>query len=177
MGTDAKTPKSLTWFEPSWSFRPRLERDLDRVFDFRVWARILLVALLLVILLAFFVVRAVPNLQFDWTYAFIVAFGAIVLYLASITTFLWFVPPRVGISAKGVYRQEGSHAVWRRHSDIRRIVLDRTVLERPRLCVEAAGKKDLECGIASKIDLDLLAPFLVEMFPNSVIEERNHGAS
>ena len=172
MSTNAKKPKSLNWFEPSWSFRPRLRRDLACVLDLWTWVRIFVVALLLVILLASFVTRTVPNLQFDWTYACIVAIGGIVLSIASFIAFFWFIPPRVGINAKGVCRQQGNHAIWRRHSDIRRIILDRTHLERPRLYVEAAGKKEFDCGIASKIGLDALAAFLREIFPDGVVEER-----
>jgi hypothetical protein len=172
MSTDTRKPKSLKWFEPSWSFRPRLKQELATVLDFWTWLRIFVVALLLVIPLASFVTRTVPNLQFDWTYAFIVAFGGIVLYLAALIAFFWFIPPRVEINAKGVCRQQGNHAIWRRHSDIQRIILDRTLLEKPRLRVGAAGKKEFDCGIASKIGLDLLAAFLRETFPDRVIEER-----
>ena len=172
MSTNAKKPKSLNWFEPAWSFRPRLQQELARVLDLRMWVRIFVVSLLLVILLASFVARAVPNLQFDWTRAFSMAFGGILLYLAALLAMFWFVPPRVAINAKGICHQQGQHATWRQHAEIRRIILDRTVQERPRLCVEAAGKKELDCGIASKISLDSLAGFLRETFPDRVIEER-----
>jgi hypothetical protein len=172
MSTDAKKPESLKWFEPSWSFRPRLKQEMARVLNLWMWVRIFVVALLLVILLASLVTRTVPNLEFDWTYAFIVAFGGIVLYLAAFIAFLWFIPPSVEINAKGVCRQQGNHAIWRRHADIRHIILDRTLLERPRLCVEAAGKKVFDCGIASEIGLDSLVAFLREIFPDRVIEER-----
>jgi hypothetical protein len=101
-----------------------------------------------------------------------VAFGGTVLTVAAFVAYSWFVPPRVGINANGVYRLEGNHVIWRRHLDIRRIILDRTILERPRLCVEAAGKKEFDSGIASKIGLDTLDVFLRETFPDRVIEER-----
>ena len=172
MNTDTKKPKSLQWFEPSWSFRPRLKQEWTRVMDLWMWVRVFVVALLLVVLLASFVTRAVPDLQFDWTYAFIVAFGGIVLSIAAYFAFLWFVPPSVSINTKGVCLQQGDHAGWLRHSDIRCIILDRTLLEKPRLCVQAAGKREFDCGIASKIGLDSLAAFLREVFPDRVIEER-----
>lgn len=172
MNTDTKKPKSLNWFEPPWSYRPRLKQELTCVFNLWTWVRIFVVALLLVVLLESFVTRAIPDLQFDWTYAFIVAFGGIVLSIAAFIALCWFVPPRVGINAKGVCLQQGNHASWLRHSDIRCIILDRTLLEKPRLCVQAAGKKEFNCGIASKIGLDSLAAFLREIFPDRVIEER-----
>jgi hypothetical protein len=171
MSTDAKKPKSLRWFEPSWSFRPRLKQDLACVLVLWTWVRVFVVALLLVILLASFVTRTVPNLQFDWTYAFIVAFGGIVLSIAAFIAFFWFVPPKVGINAKGVCRQQGNHAIWCRHSDIRCIILNRTLLERPRLCVEAAEKKEFDCDIASKIGLDSLAAFHETAFGKKLHKE------
>jgi hypothetical protein len=171
MNTHAKKPKSINWFEPSWSFRPRLKRDLACGLNLRRVVRIFAVALLVVIPLAFFVTRAVPNLQFNWAHALIRAVAGVGLSLAAFFAILWFIPPRIGINAKGIYRQQGNHAVWRQCPDIRRIILDRTVLERPRLRVDAAGKKEFDCGIASKINLDSLAASLRETFPNGIIEE------
>ncbi len=172
MSADAKKPRSLTWSEPTWSFRPRLKRDFTGVLNLWMWVRIFVVSLLLVVLLAYFVTCAVPDLQFDWINAFMMAFGGIVLYLAAFTSLLWFVPPSVRINAKGVSRQFGNQIVWRKRSDIRRIILDQTLSEKPRLRVEADGKKEFDCGIAPKISLNSLVAFLGETFPDRVIEEK-----
>ena len=172
MSTDAKKRKSLTWFEPSWSFRPRLKRELAGVLKLWMWVRIFMVSLFLVMLLAFFVTRKFPDLEFNWIRAFMVAFGGFVLFLMAVTVLMWFVPPTVRINAKGVCRQFGEETEWRQRSDIRRIILDRTIPEQPRLFVEADRKKEFDCGIASKTNLDSLAAFLRETFPNLVIEEK-----
>ena len=176
MNTDTKKPKSLQWFEPPWSYRPRLKQELACVFNLWTWVRIFVVALLLVALLALVRYARGPQIfnsigqrppPTSWLSE------GIVLSIAAFIALCWFVPPRVGINAKGVCLQQGNHASWLRHSDIRCIILDRTLLEEdPRLCVQAAGKKEFNCGIAWKIGLDSLAAFLREIFPDRVIEER-----
>ena len=172
MSKDVKKPKSICWFEPSWSFRPRLKLDFVSVLNLWMWARIFVMALILAIILARFVSRRFPDLQFNWTYAFIQAFGGIILYLAAFITFCWVVPPRVQINAKGVCRQQGQHVAWRLRADVQRIILDRTVAERPLLSIESAGKRKFQCGIAPNIKLDSLAVYLRETFLDGTVEER-----
>lgn len=134
MTTTAKKSKSLSWSEPAWSFRPRLKRELTRVLNFWMWVRILLVSLVLIVLLAYFVTHRFPDLEFNWTNAFLISIGLAIIQFPILFAFFWFVPPKIIINAKGVCRQT-NHTIWRRRRDIQRIILDRTLPVNPRLCV------------------------------------------
>ncbi|MGA2556451.1 MAG: hypothetical protein ABSG04_09270 [Verrucomicrobiota bacterium] len=52
------------------------------------------------------------------------------------------------------------------------MTIDTTDLARPRLIIEATGKKPLQCGIAAKLSSASLAAFLRATFPELAVEEK-----
>ena len=167
MGKDTKKSNSLSWFEPAWGFRPRGKKAFAEVLNLGAWVRIFVAALLLAALLAYFTLRAIPDLEFNWIMGFCAAFGGAVLMVGVSMAQAWFIPPKISINSKGVCRTQ-SAVVWRLRADIARICLDQSILEKPRLRVEATGKRALEFGIAPGIDLELLRGFLRETFPEKL---------
>jgi len=172
MSAEMKKPKSLWWFEPRWSFRPRVKALFFEIFQLWMWVRIFVLALLFTILAAHVVNRKFPDLDFNWVGFFIYSFGGLVFSVAVFFVYFWFIPPIIRINQYGVHRQEGRHVFWRRRADIQRIVVDRSALDRPQLHVEALNKKPFDCGIGAKLSADRLMAYLRETFPERFVEER-----
>jgi len=172
MRTPVKRPGSLWWFEPRWSFRPRLKALFFEIFRLWMWVRIFVVAFLFTILAAYIVKRKFPDLEFNWVASFIYSFCGLVIVTAVFFVYFWFVPPIIRINQYGVHRQEGNHGSWRPRADIQRMVVDRTVAARPQLHIEAVNRKPFDCGIGAKLSADALMAFLRETFPERLVEER-----
>jgi hypothetical protein len=169
---EAKQPKSLWWFEPRWSYRPRLKKEVIAIMQIKMWLRIVAIVTLLTALLAYWLKRALPDVEFDWAAQLALSIGVMVLGLVCMLGFVWFIPPILGVSAKGISRLQGQHASWRWRADIRCLTIDTTDPARPRLNIEAAGRKLFQCGIATKVSAAALAAFLRATFPELVVEEK-----
>ncbi len=169
---EAKQPKSLWWFEPRWSYWPRLIKEVSTILQLKTWLRIVAIVILLTVLLASAVKRALPDFQFDWAGRLAMSIGGLVLGLAGCLGAYWLIPPIIRVHAKGISRQQGQGASWRLRADIRRLTIDTTDPGRPRLSIEATGKKPFECGIATKVSVAALAAFLRATFPELAVEEK-----
>jgi hypothetical protein len=163
--------ESFQWFEPQWSYRPKVKVELFRILNFKMWLRIVAIVIPLTILLAYGTKRAFPNLEFDWVAALGGSIGIAIAMLALMTAILWFVPPIVSINCKGVFYQQGQSTRQRLRSDIRSITIDFTDPVRPFLHVETS-KRPLECGIAPQISLQNLVQFLRGSFPELLVTEK-----
>ncbi len=163
-------PKSLWWFEPRWSYTPRLKKEIWEMFQIKMWLRILAIVILLTVLIAYFVNRAIPDFEFEWAARLAFIIGAMALSLVCYLGLFWVIPPIIGVNGRGVSRQGQGHISWRLRADIRRITIDSTDPARPLLHIEASGKKTIECGIAMKVSVANLAAFLRATFPELVLE-------
>jgi hypothetical protein len=137
-----------------------------------MWLRLFAVLILFTVVAAYLLKRAVPDLEFDWAGQLARSIGVMVLGVVCFYGLSWLIPPFIVINANGVARQEGGHVVWRRRADIRRIIIDATDPARPRLNIEATGKKPFERGIAGKVSAAALADFLRATFPELAVEEK-----
>ena len=164
-------PKSVHWFEPKWSYRPRLKAELSQILNLKMWLRIMSVIVLLTVALAYAVNRAVPDLEFNWFAALATGIGALAIGMTGMATVLWFVPPQITINHKAISRQQGqsSHSIL--PGNIRCITIDTTNPARPLLHVETADRP-LECGVAVKVSPLILAQFLRELFPELLVVEK-----
>jgi hypothetical protein len=172
MVAESKLPKSLSWAEPRWSFLPRQKKEMSELAQFKLWLRVLGVVIFLTALLAYAFKRKMPDLEFDWARNLAASIGLFILAAGCFAGLIWFVPPIIRITSKGVSRQVGQHVYWLLRQDIRHITIDVTDPSRPLLKMEAAGKKSLECGIAAKVSATDLAKFLREKYPELALEER-----
>jgi hypothetical protein len=165
------TANSLAWFELAWSFRPRIKSELSLLLNLRLWLRVLAVAMAIIAVLACSLLRAIPDLEFNWVRAFLLSVGGLALGLCLLFALLWLVPPQIRINRKGILRQQGQSVHWRLRADIRRIIVDLANSKRPVLRVENS-RKPFEAGIPAKVAPDELLRFLQRMFPELVVEER-----
>ena len=97
VNAQAKKPKSLWWFEPGWSFRPRLKREFSEAIQVTMLPRIVAVVVLLTVPPAYYLKRAMPDLEFDWAGKLVLRIGAMVLALACFYGLSWLIPPIIGI--------------------------------------------------------------------------------
>ena len=165
MVAQSKGPKSLWWFEPRWSFRPRLKRELTGLVQFKLWLRVLAVVILLTVLLAYALKRKMPNLEFDWERNLAASIGLLIASIGCFAGLMWFIPPTIRIDSKGISRQFGQQVYWLLRPEIRRVTIDITDPSRPFLNVETMAKKTLECGFGPKVSPEALATFLRKKFP------------
>jgi hypothetical protein len=57
---------TLWWWEPRWSFVPRIKRETAEILAPRKWLRILALSTAVILVLAFILRRALPDLEFNW---------------------------------------------------------------------------------------------------------------
>ncbi len=164
-------PKSVQWFEPKWSYRPRLKTELCQILNLKMWLRIASVVVLLTVALAFVIKRTVPDLEFNWIAALAKGIGGLAIGMTGMATVLWFFSPTIKIWNKGIMRQQGSSHHMLLLSDIRQISVDATNPSQQWLRVETV-KKPFECGIADKISPTDLAQWLRESFPEIHVSEK-----
>src|ERR1700734_868740 len=161
MISNMKPPKgnlySLRWFEPKWSYVPRLKTDLWKFLQFSMWLRVLAIVVLITIPSAYEIKRAFPSLEFNWATAIGESFVCFGVYMAFIFVRFWLIPPYIWIHSRGVAFGRGR----RSRAAIRSITVDTSDQSRPLLKVETANKL-LECGIAPKIAPGELITFLRE---------------
>lgn len=162
---------SLSWFEPQWSYRPRLKTELASVADCRKVLRILALVAVVVSLLAFAVERAVPDLEFDWVRGGLLSILVLLVGIAALAGTLWFIPPAIRITDKGISRQQGQSVLWRMRRDIRRVQVDATVPGRSVLRVEST-RPPFEAGVPARISPEELAVLLRQTFPEACVEVR-----
>jgi hypothetical protein len=171
MKSAEKKRKSVQWFEPRWSFAPRLKMELIGFLQLKMWARIFVVVILLTALVAHWLKSKLPDLEFDWAEAVASSFGIFIFIMAIIIGISFAVPPLIQINSKGISYQQGQSVQRRIRSDIRNLIIDVTDLTRPVLRVESV-KKPLVIGISSKVSLRELAAFLQTTFPELIVTEK-----
>ena len=137
----------------------------------KMWLRIVAMVVLLTAMLAYGVKRALPDFEFHWAGQLARSIGVMVFSLLCFLGAHWLIPPVILVSAKGVFRLQ-SHNSRRFRPDIQRLTIDTTDPGRPRLSIEATGKKPFECGIATKVSVAALAAFLRATFPELAVEEK-----
>jgi len=135
-----------------------------------MWLRIIGVCAVLTFLLARAVTGAYPDLEFPWVRGLLAAVAIIIGVIGFQAVMLFWIPPIIEISAKGVFRQYGSSTRRRLRREIRAIIVDWTEPARPTVRVEAA--KPLTLGVGEKIERTQLTGFLRARFPELVVEER-----
>jgi hypothetical protein len=167
----AKQKNNLSWFEPAWSYHPRIKKELAGLCDPRMWTRIVVITVATALALAFAVKRRFPDLEFDWTAALLLSVGACALMLASFTAILWWVPPMIQVNDKGISRQQGQHVHWRRRVELRHVFVDATDPIHPFLTVESA-RAAWRIGVPQRIEKRDLIAFLRRTFPELLIDER-----
>ena len=168
---ETKTPSAMEWNEPKWSYRPRVKAELSAILNLKMWLRVLVVVVLLTILLAYAVNRALPRLvEFNWVRGLILSCLALVAMLGMQLGILWFVPPVIRITAKGISRQATS-LHWRLRSEIRSIYIDTRSPIQPLICVESY-KRSFIAGVGPTIEPACLISFLKQTFPEILVEER-----
>lgn len=161
-----KRPETLSWFEPRWSFVPRVRRDFALLLKPAFWMRIAALSVPLAVLLVWGI-RRVPGAELGWVEAARLGLlsGAV---LASMLVLLLgvhlLVPPLVRLSPKGVSRQTGQSVQWMRSADLRSVTVDLSDPAQPRLRVESS-RKTVEIGIGGKVALDPLLEFLKRAYP------------
>jgi hypothetical protein len=163
-------PKSYKWFEPKWSYRPRLKAELLGILNFKMWLRISLVVVLLTGLLVLAVKREFPDLEFNWILTLLASLGWVVVALYAFIAFLWFMPPYITIDHQGIFCQQGRSVEPRLRSDIRCVTIDVTNPSRPLLLVEST-KRAVKCGIPPQVSLPELRQFLRDAFPELPVTE------
>lgn len=162
--------KSMSWFEPRWSYVPELKRELACVLRLGMWLRVSAVSALLTCLLAWAIHRALPDLEFDWVGSLLKAIAVLVLGLGAFTGFLFLLPPYVTVGCQGIARQQGQSTSWRLRADLRAITVDYTEPARPLLRVTAA--RPMTVGIGPRMARAELSRFLHETFPEVLVEEK-----
>ena len=163
----AGSKSSLWWFEPRWSYLPRVKRETAFVFRLVFWLRIIAASLGLAAVALFFARNAAPDLEFNWTRAFLFAVGLPGLSLVSFTWLLRWIPPTISINRHGVCRDK----YWKRRSDICKLRVDAVDRSRPVLIVETASQHPLVVGIGPGILPVKLLALLREFFPELMVEE------
>ena len=142
------------------------------IMQLKMWLRIVVIVILLTVLAAQSLKRAMPDLEFDWAGKLALSIAAVFSGLACYIGLFWLIPPFIWVNAKGVMRLHGNSHFWRRRAEIRRMTIDTTDPARPRMNVEAVDNKPFECGIAGKVSATALAAFVRETLPELTVEER-----
>lgn len=164
-----KVQSKMQWNEPRWSYRPRIKSELSTVLSAKMWLRVVVWVFVIAAGMAFAARRAVPDLEFNWMRAVAVSLSLFAVYFGAVTGLLWFVPPRIRINQKGISRQQGQSARWRRRDDIQSITVDVGDSVHPRLRVESPGKKAWDVGIAAEVNIQDVVNCLRENFPHALI--------
>lgn len=110
MNAKSKVPRSVSWWEPRWSFVPRIRRELRTLISPRLWLRVLALVTIIVVPLAAFVQAHVPGLQFNWSLALLKSIGLFGLYISAISIMLMLLPPRITVNHRGISVQHGNSA-------------------------------------------------------------------
>ena len=168
-GTE-KAQDSIWWWEPRWSFVPRIRQEMAGLLQVKLWLRILIFSAVIIFVLALLLHWAVPGLEFDWPKAFLLSVLAGLGGLGAIIGLLLLLPPMISVNRRGISRQQGQSVHWRRRAEIRRIAVVTTTPGKPLLWVETSGQP-FEAGIASQIVPSDLAAFLKRSFPELLVEE------
>jgi hypothetical protein len=118
----AQRPKTIGWWEPRWSYVPRIIRETREIFAPPSCLRIALasaaVVLAIYIAVEFWLRPAMPAFQFNWLGAFANGIGGICAFLALHLVLQVVIPPRVTITKRGVARQHAQAASVTKHGDI-----------------------------------------------------------
>lgn len=169
-------PKSFGWWEPRWSYVPRMLREIREIFAPQSCLRIVLVSAALV--LAIYVAvelwlgPAMPAFRFNWLGAFAKGIGGIGVLLALHIILHVAIPPRVTISKRGIARQHGQAVRVTKHGDITAMHLVLRRVARHFIRVETA-KRSQRIGLGRRVSL--LA--LEERFGDKLVVHDRRGKS
>jgi hypothetical protein len=160
-------PDTLSWFEPRWSFAPRIRKEFSLLLRPGFWLRVAVLAAPLAALLVV-AIRRIPGVELSWgeaTRMGAVSVGALIGMLAFAFGIHLLIPPTVRLSAKGLSRQTGNSVRWFRTADLISLTLDLRDPAKPRLRVEAKRKTE-ELGVGPKVSPERLTEFLRRTFPS-----------
>jgi len=176
MKVETKPPKELFWVEPRWSYIPRLKMEMAEIkqvlMQIKTWLRIIAISILLTVLLAQCLKRAMPELEFDWAAQLALSIATVFIGLFCFIGLLWLMPPFVWVNRRGVSRLHCGSTFWRLRAEMRRVMIDTTDPAHPRLNIEAVDNKPFDCGIAGKVSAAELASFMRRTFPELPVEEK-----
>jgi hypothetical protein len=103
-----KPIRSISWWEPRWSFIPRMKNELRVLLSPRTWLRIACLTMIVVAVIIVATDALVPNLQFDWAGALLKSVGVLLLQLTLISGVLFLVPPRITVNRRAIVVQHGN---------------------------------------------------------------------
>jgi hypothetical protein len=165
----ARTPKSVSWWEPRWSFVPRIRHEFR--IPLRKWIRIFVVSGLVTVLLAVIVRACLPNLPFNWFLNFLYAVAATVGYLVIARWFYSILPPHVTLHRKGITVVHGNNATCFRNTAIKAVNLVFHDARRIRMWI-TIEKLSRHVGVSPKVNFSTVAALLGDKL--TVHDRRSH---
>jgi len=163
-----KPRKEISWWEPHWSFRPKLEKEFAPFRNPWLWVRLELVGVALVGFL-FWLAWRFPEIE--WPKSRLIA-GALlgpILLLGAPMLLLWWLPPFIAVSRKGVMVMQGKHAQWYLAEKVRVVQLLLQVPDHPLLRVSTNAVTGTY-GIAAKVSVADLEALIQEAVPGAKCE-------
>jgi hypothetical protein len=167
--------KSVSWWEPKWSFRAGIFQRWNEQLGWKACKRIFIVSGIIVV--AIFVVCRflAPNLQFNWLAAFLEAVALFAVYLLMIFGLDFFLPPNISIRKKGIQIQDGQTAHLYKQNEIVSCRLVSHGLERISLWF-SMEKESRRVGVSPKVKLAELQELLGEKLVIALLDD-NHATA
>lgn len=163
-----KQRKEFTWWEPSWSFRPKLAKAFQPARNPWFWVRIELAGVVF-IGFAFWLSKRFPDLELPLGRLIPAALAVPLVVAGAPLLLFWWMPPFIAVTRKGVMVMQGQHANWYLAKQIQAVQLLLHVPERPLLRVSTDAKSGTY-GIALKVNLADLETFIREALPEAKCE-------
>lgn len=157
------SPKTVSWWEPRWSFAPKNLREFRRALAPKACLRIAIAAAIatfaLYVVVELTLRPAMPALQFSWPKAFAQSVAAMAACLVIILGLSITVPERISVSSKRILIQQGEHAQAFKHGDITVVHLVFRSNGRHFIRVET-GMTCRRIGLSPKVSVNALAELL-----------------
>lgn len=164
-----RPPKTLTWYQPRWSYVPQLWDTLfTHLLNARTLSRIVGVSLVVGGLLVIGVKWWVPGIQLPPLWQMLFVFPALVFLMLFQTLLLTIIPPSVAIRRKQIVIAHGQHATGIPADQIIAAWLTFHAGLKIRLKIRFHGRKavrTVNVGVSPKIDFQRLN----ELMPVEVI--------
>lgn len=158
-----KRRKEWLWWEPHWSFRPKLRKVFEPFLNPWLWLRMELAAVVL-LGFVFWLAGRFPEIELPMER---IALLALILPPAILGTPLlmyWWLPPFVSISRKGILIMHGQISRWLLAKRIQTVQLLLQVPAHPLIRVTTTEATETY-GIAAKVNLADLEAFIREVLP------------
>lgn len=163
-----KPRKEWQWWEPRWSFRPRLWKEFKPFLNPWLWVRLELVV---IVFLGFvlWLVGKFPEIELPLERIIPLALIVPPVLIGIPLIAYWLIPPMIAVSHKGILVMHGQSARWFLAAKIESVQLLLQVPHHPLLRV-SAGKLIGTYGIGPKVDLTGLEAFIREVLPEARCE-------